>query len=530
MSEADEDDVVILEDISKRFGDVVANDSIDFQLKDGTVHAIVGENGAGKTTLMNILYGLYQPDSGRIYLNGDPTEFDSPDDAIDSGIAMIHQHFMLVDNMTVLQNIVLGQEPESRFGIVDVERAHEKIEQLSHRYGFEVEDYLDTAIEDIGVGIKQRIEILKTLYRGAEIIIFDEPTAVLTPQEVEQFFDIMEELTDQGISLIFITHKLNEAMEIADEITVLRDGARIGTVDSDSTTREDLAKMMVGRDVLFDIQPPPGTPGEEVLEVEQLAVKDNRGLRQVNGVDLHIRSGEILGIAGVEGNGQTELVEAITGLRTPDSGVIRFNNEDITATPRRELIQSGLALIPEDRLKRGLVLEYDLIKNGLLGNQRLPQFTNGRLIDWESVTDHAQGIVDEYDIQPSNINAHAHSLSGGNQQKFIVGREIQRNPDLIVAAHPTRGVDVGSIEFIREQIIELRDEGTAILLVSSKLDEIQLLSDRIAVMYEGQVTDVVDPEQVTDQELGLLMTGQDRPDSSTTNDSPTSSDGGTVTE
>jgi simple sugar transport system ATP-binding protein len=421
---------------------------------------------------------------------------------------MIHQHFMLVDNMSVLQNIVLGQEPERRLGVVDVDMARERIEGLSSEYGFAVAEHLDADVEDVGVGIKQRIEILKTLYRGAEVIIFDEPTAVLTPQEVEQLFQIMKELTDRGYSLIFITHKLDEALTIADRITVLRDGERIGTVNSEQTDRQELARMMVGRDVLFDVDKPPGTPGQKVLEVTDLRVADSRELQRVNGVDLTVRENEILGIAGVEGNGQTELVEAITGLRPAESGRIRFNGNDVTDASRQAVIESGMALIPEDRNKRALVMDYNLVKNGLLGNQWLSSFNNGGLVDWEAVSDHTAGIIEEYDVQPPNPDAAAASLSGGNQQKFIVGREISREPDLIVAAHPTRGVDVGSIEFIREQLLELREQGTGILLVSSKLDEIQLLSDRIAVMYEGKIVDIVKPGAVTEEELGLLMAGR----------------------
>ncbi len=502
------DDVVNLESISKRFGEIVANDAVDFSLKRGSVHALVGENGAGKTTLMNVLYGLYQPDSGQIYLDGESIAFDSPDDAIEAGIAMIHQHFMLVDNMTVLHNIVLGQEPERRLGIVDVEAAREEIERISQEFGFNVEEYLDARIEEIGVGVKQRIEIMKTLYRGAEVIIFDEPTAVLTPQEVEQLFEIMRQLTEQGYSLIFITHKLDEAMTIADEITVLRDGELIGTVNGDETSRQELARMMVGRDVLFDVDKAPEDAGREVLAVADLEVTDDRGLLSVRGIDLGVHAGEILGIAGVEGNGQTELVEAITGLRAPGAGTVWFNEEDVTSASRQELIADGMALIPEDRNERALVMNYDLVKNGLLGNQRLPGFTRGLLLDWDAIADHARDIVSEYDVQPGNIEASATSLSGGNQQKFIVGREISREPDLMVAAHPTRGVDVGSIEFIRERLLELREGGTAILLVSSKLDEVQMLSDRIAVMANGEIADIVGPAAVTEEELGLLMAGR----------------------
>jgi simple sugar transport system ATP-binding protein len=503
---------VRLDGITKRFGDIVANDDVDFTLDRGTIHALVGENGAGKTTLMNVLYGLYRPDEGEIYVDGEPRRFDSPQDAIEAGLGMIHQHFMLVDTMTVLQNVVLGHEPTGGgLGFVDRSAARERIEELCDAYGFEVDERLDARVEDIGVGLQQRVEILKTLYRGADVFVLDEPTAVLTPQEVESLYQVMAELTDEGHSIVFITHKLEEAMTAADVITVLRDGRKIGTVSTDSTTQTELARMMVGRDVLFDVERSPHDPGEVVLSAKNLRVDDDRGIEQVAGVDFSVREGEVFGIAGVEGNGQSELVEAVTGLRTLAGGRVEFEGRDISPLSRRERIEAGIAYIPEDRHEEGLVLAYDLVENALLGNQTLSPFSDGRLLNWPAVRDHAEAIVEKYDVQPPDVDTLARSFSGGNQQKFIVGREFEHDPTLVVAAHPTRGVDVGSIEFIHEQLLEMRTEGASVLLVSSKLDEVRKLSDRLAVMYEGTFTDVVDPDTVTDAELGLLMAGR-RPD------------------
>ena len=498
---------VILDGITKRFGDVVANDDVDFALQPGTVHALVGENGAGKTTLMNVLYGLYQPDAGTIRVRGDRRTFASPRDAIDAGIGMIHQHFKLVDTMTVVQNVVLGQEPSSALGLVDTDHAQARIRDICETYGFDVDEHLDDRIELLGIGIQQRVEIVKSLYRGADVLVLDEPTAVLTPQEVDRLFEVMDELTDRGLSLIFITHKLDEAMTVADEITVLRDGEVVGTVDADATSRAELARLMVGRDVLFEVEPREDEPGDCVLDVEGVAVTDDRGLDAVRGVNLQIRAGEIHGVAGVEGNGQTELVEAITGLRDVDLGRIRLSGDDLTHASRRDQIEAGIAFIPEDRQESGIVLDYDLVENALLGNQTLEPFVDHGFVDWDAVRAHAEAIVDDYDVQPPSVESKAASFSGGNQQKFIVGREFEHNPNLVVAAHPTRGVDVGSIEYIHERLLEMRAAGTAVLLVSSKLDEVRKLSDRVAVMYEGEFTDVVDPDETTEEDLGQLMAG-----------------------
>jgi len=367
---------------------------------------------------------------------------------------------------------------------------------------------MDTPIEELGIGVQQRVEIVKSLYRGAETLILDEPTAVLTPQEVDSLFDVMAELTAGGRSLVFITHKLEEAMSVADRITVLRDGAAVGTVDGDATTRQELARMMVGRDVLFESEPRTTTPGDSILGVSDLTVTDDRGLTRVRGVDLSVRAGEILGIAGVEGNGQRELVEAITGLRPPADGRVTFEDTDVTTASRRERIRRGIAYVPEDRLVEGLVMEYDLVRNALLGNQSVEPFVSSGFVDWNAVREHAESIVTEYDVTPADPDARAASLSGGNQQKFLVGRELEHDPSLLVAAHPTRGVDIGSIEFIHGRLREMRDAGVGILLVSSKLDEIRQLSDRIAVLYEGEFVAVVDPAAVTEEDLGLMMAGQ----------------------
>ena len=532
MAESERDDDhpvpdVRLSGITKRFGDVVANDGVDLTLEKGSVHALLGENGSGKTTLMSVLYGLYDQDDGDIYVRGDRQEFDSPRDAMDVGIGMIHQHFQLVEPMTVLQNIVLGHEP-TEHGLVDIESARTDVKAITDRYGFDVDEYLDVPVRDLDVGVQQRVEIVKSLYRGAEILVLDEPTAVLTPQEVQGLFDVMAELTASGHSLVFITHKLDEALTAADEITVLRDGGVAGTVDAAEATEQELARLMVGREIDFDRQPRETTIGDPVLEIADLYVSGDRGLEQVSGVDFTVREGEILGIAGVQGNGQTELVEALTGLRPVESGTVRFDGADITGTSRRDRIEKGIAYIPEDRQEEGIVMDYDLVRNSLLGFQTTAPYVERGVVDWPAVRDHAEGIVEEYDVQPPDATTEASSLSGGNQQKFVVGREIEHDPTVMVASHPTRGVDIGSIEFIHDRLLELRDAGLAVAFVSSKLEEVRTLSDRIAVMYEGEFVDVVDPEAVTEEDLGLLMTGAD-PESAADHPAARSgwSDGGT---
>ncbi|QCS42046.1 ABC transporter ATP-binding protein [Natrinema versiforme] len=510
LSETGSDLAVHLDGITKRFPGVVANDDVDLRVERGTVHALLGENGAGKTTLMNVLYGLYEPEEGRVVVDGEERTFDSPREAIDAGIGMIHQHFMLVDPMTIAENIALGNEPTKWFGMaIDRDRIRREIRDLCDRYGFEVDP--DAAVEDVSVGVQQRVEILKALFRGADVLILDEPTAVLTPQEVEALYDVLEELTAQGKTIIFITHKLEEATHAADAITVLRDGKSVGTVDPGRTNREDLAERMVGREVILEAESEPVETGDAVLSTRDVTVEDARGVEAVSGIDLDVHAGEILGIAGVDGNGQAELVEAITGLRTPDEGTITYEGTDITAWSRRQRIGNGMAYIPEDRQERGLVMPFNLVENGLLGSQRSPQFAAGGRIDWDGVRDHTEDIIETYDVRPPDADAEAHSFSGGNQQKFIVGREFERDPSLVVATHPTRGVDIGSTEFIHDRLLELRREGVAVLLVSSNLDEVRSLSDRLAVIYEGEFIDVTDPDDVTEEDLGLRMAGQ-RPD------------------
>jgi simple sugar transport system ATP-binding protein len=504
---------VHLDGITKRFPGVVANDDVDLAIERGSVHALLGENGAGKTTLMNVLYGLYRPTEGRVVVDGEPRSFGSPRDAIDAGIGMIHQHFMLVDPMTVWENVVLGNEPRTWGGLrVDEAAAREAVVELSERYGFDVDP--DARIEDVSVGVQQRVEILKALYRGAEVLIMDEPTAVLTPQEVEELYDVFEELTEQGKTIIFISHKLGEALSAADEITVLRDGVNVGTVAAGDVTREELAEMMVGREVLMEPATTPREPGDRVLEVTDLHVEDDRGVEAVSGISFELREGEVLGIAGVDGNGQLQLVEAITGMREPSSGSVEYLGESMAGATRREHIDRGMAFVPEDRHERGLVMSYDLVQNGILGSQHDPPFASGGRIDWEASAEHAESVIEAYDVRPPNPDADAESFSGGNQQKFIVGREFERDPDLVVATHPTRGVDIGSTEFLHDRLLELREEGKAILLVSSKLDEVQGLSDRLAVIHEGEFTGVVDPATVTEEEIGLLMAGETLDDGS----------------
>ncbi|WP_440764328.1 ABC transporter ATP-binding protein [Natronorubrum sp. DTA7] len=501
------DFAVNLDGITKRFPGVVANDNVDLRVERGTVHALLGENGAGKTTLMNVLYGLYEPNEGQVIVDGTERSFGSPRDAIDAGIGMIHQHFMLVDTMTVAENIALGSEPTKWFGLaVDRDRIDGEIRDLCDRYGFDVDPHATVA--DLSVGAQQRVEILKALYRGADILILDEPTAVLTPQEVEGLYDVLEELTEQGKTIIFITHKLGEVTHAADEVTVLRDGESVGTVDPTRTDRNELAEYMVGREVLLEAETEPNETGETILSIDDLAVEDDRGVDVVSGIDLEIRAGEILGIAGVDGNGQAELVDAITGLQPPDQGAITLEGDDVTAWSRRDRIDAGMSYIPEDRHERGLVMPFDLVENGVLGSQRAPEFADGGRIDWGSVRDHSEEIIDTYDVRPPNPDADAESLSGGNQQKFIVGREFERDPQLLVATHPTRGVDIGSTEFIHERLLDLRRAGVAILLVSSNLDEVRSLSDRLAVIYEGSFMDVTDPDDLSEEDLGLLMAGE----------------------
>lgn len=500
---------VHLKDITKRFPGVVANDAIDLRVERGTVHALLGENGAGKSTLMNILYGLYEPTEGNVIVDGTKRVFDSPRDAIDAGIGMIHQHFMLVDTMTVAENVVLGYEPKKWMGLsVDRAQANQEVNQLCDRYGFDIDP--TAKIEDLGVGAQQRVEIIKALYRGADVLILDEPTAVLTPQEVEGLYDMLSELTDDGKTIIFITHKLEEATRAADAITVLRDGKAVGTVDPTDTTHDTLAELMVGREVLLDVDTTVPDFGDVALSVADLSVDDDRGVETVNNVGFDIRQGEIFGIAGVDGNGQHELIEAVTGLRSVNAGTVELKGTDITGWSRQQRIDAGMAYIPEDRQKRGLITSFNLTENGVLGGHRSEQFNDDGRIRWSSVRQHVQELIDQYDVRTPGQETEAIALSGGNQQKFIVGREVERDPSLLVAAHPTRGVDVGAQEFIHERLLDLREEGVGILLVSSKLEEVLSLSDRVAVISDGQFVDVVDPDTTTEEEIGRLMAGEKR--------------------
>jgi len=499
------DYVIEMLNIRKVFGDLVANDNITLQVKKGEIHALLGENGAGKSTLMNVLFGLYQPDGGEIRVKGKKVEITDPNVANALGIGMVHQHFMLVDTFTVTENIILGSEPTRR-GFIDIKQAAVEIEKLSKLYGLDVDPY--AYISDISVGMQQRVEILKTLYRGADILIFDEPTASLTPQEIEELMVIMKKLISEGKSIILITHKLKEIMEAADRVTVIRRGKAIATLNVADTNPKELASLMVGREVQFTTDKVPSRPGEEVLRIENLVVKDYRGVEKVKGLNLSVRRGEIVGIAGVDGNGQTELVEAITGLRKVESGKIFLNGKEITNQPSRKITEAGVGHIPQDRHRHGLVLNFTVGENVVLQTYYQPPYSKHGILNHKEIYKSTREIIKKYDIRTQSEYARARSLSGGNQQKVIIGREIERDPDLLIASQPTRGLDVGAIEFIHKRLIGQRDSGKAVLLVSFELDEIMDVSDRIAVIFDGQILDIVDPKETTEQELGLLMAGQ----------------------
>ncbi len=498
--------------ITKRFPGVLANDHVDFDLKQGEIHGLLGENGAGKSTLMNILYGLYQPDEGEISLNGDTVRFDTPHDAIARGIGMVHQHFMLVAPLTVTENIILGDEllsPATRFmgrlAVLDRRSAAARIRELSHQYGLDIDP--DAYIKDLPVGAQQRVEIVKALYRNAEILILDEPTAVLTPQEADDLFHILSGMAVKGKSIIFITHKLREMFVVADRISVMRGGKMIGTVTPKEATSEMLAEMMVGRKVILQIAKSEAHAGDTVLQVENLQVLDDRKAMTVNDVSFEVREGEILGIAGVQGNGQRELVEALTGLRLVVGGKKTLLKHDITHAQPREIIELGAAHVPEDRHKHGLVLTFPVRDNLVLCTYYESPFARGVEIDEERVEQEAQKLVQQFDIRTPSTMTRTGSLSGGNQQKVIVARELDRPVRLLIVNQPTRGLDVGSIEFIHQRIVEARDRCTAVLLVSAELDEIMSLSDRIAVMYKGRILETLDSKNVTREQLGLLMAG-----------------------
>lgn len=491
--------------IRKEFPGIVANDNITLQLKKGEIHALLGENGAGKSTLMNVLFGLYQPEQGEIRVKGKKVNITNPNIANDLGIGMVHQHFMLVEPFTVTQNIVLGKEPKNKFGMIDIQKARKEIKELSDRYGLKVDP--DAKISDISVGMQQRVEILKTLYRGAEVLIFDEPTAVLTPQEISELLDIMRSLVKEGKSIILITHKLKEIMEVCDRCTVIRKGKGIGTVNVSETNVNELASLMVGREVHFKTEKKEARPGKTVLKIEDLYVKDKRKVDIVKGLDLEVRAGEIVGIAGVDGNGQSELIEAITGLTKVSSGSIKLNDKEIANLSPRKITENGVGHIPQDRHKFGLVLDYSIGENIVLQTYYKKPYSKAKVLNYKEIFRKAQSIIDEYDVRTPSVYTKARALSGGNQQKAIIGREIDRSPDLLIAAQPTRGLDVGAIEFIHNKLVEERDKGRAVLLVSFELDEIMDVSDRIAVMFDGKIVAIVKPEDTNEQELGLLMAG-----------------------
>jgi simple sugar transport system ATP-binding protein len=499
------DPILELRGITKRFPGVLANDHIDLTLREGEIHALLGENGAGKTTLMNILYGLYAPDEGEIFVRGDRLQVDEPGDAIAVGIGMVHQHFMLIPVFTVTENVMLGEE-EVRYGdLLDRKGGAEDVRQLSEQYGLEVDP--EVYVRDLPVGVQQRVEIIKLLYREADILILDEPTAVLTPLEAGELFKIMRSLVDQGKSIIFITHKLGEVMEVADRITVLRDGRVIGTTTPSEADKKKLAEMMVGREVLFQVEKEPAETGEIVLQAENLSVLNDRDQLAVADASFDVKAGEIFGIAGVQGNGQTELVEAVTGLRSSISGNIRLNGEVITSASPRRITELGSAHVPEDRQQDGLVLAFPVAHNLVLNTYYLSPYTERLVLQLEPIMDRAKALIKEYDIRTPGPLTAVSSLSGGNQQKVIVAREFSRPIKLLVASQPTRGLDVGSIEYIHRRIIEKRDEGTAVFLVSPELDEIMSLSDRIAVMYRGRILAVMDAAEATREGVGLLMAG-----------------------
>ena len=502
--------VLRVENVTKRFPGVLANDRVNLDLMPGEIHALLGENGAGKSTLMNIVYGLYQPGEGEIFINGDQVEINDPNDALSHGIGMVHQHFMLVPVMTVAENLMLGHEvtrgvPIGPLSRVDRKRVSREVTVLAEQYGLTIEP--SAYVRDLSVGEAQRVEIVKALYRGAEVLILDEPTAVLTPQETEDFFEVMRSLVEQGKSIIFITHKLKEVLAIADRITVLRGGQVVGSTEPAKTSQAELAAMMVGREVLLRVEKQAVTFGDDVLVVKDLHVLDSRDLPAVSGVSFALREGEILGIAGVQGNGQAELVEALTGLREAASGQVILHGHDTTRAQPRAITEEGTAHVPEDRHKHGLVLGYPIDDNLVLQTYYQPPFARGLNISPKAVRENATRLVEEFDVRTPSVETPAGSLSGGNQQKVIVAREMSRPIRLLIANQPTRGLDVGSIEFIHRRLVEVAASGVGVLLVSAELDEITSLSDRIAVMYAGRIVATLDAKTADRETLGLLMAG-----------------------
>ena len=506
--------VVEMKKITKKFGNFVANDNIDLTVHKGEVHALLGENGAGKSTLMNILYGLYQQTSGEIHINEKLVNIDNPNVAIENGIGMVHQHFMLVQPFTVAQNIILGVEPTKGLGSIDINKAIEDVKAISEKYGLYVDP--NAKIEDISVGMQQRVEILKALYRGAEILILDEPTAVLTPQEIQELIQIIRNLTKEGKSVIIITHKLKEIKAAADYCTIIRRGKYIDTVKVSDTTEDELAAMMVGREVNFKVDKDEAKPTSNVLVIKDLLVKDNRNVSVVDGLSLEVKAGEILGIAGIDGNGQSELVEVLTGLRKAESGSIKVNSRELLNKKPREIFKNGIKNIPEDRHKRGLVLDFTVAENTVLQNYNDPRFSKNGILNKEAIEKYADEIIERFDVRPTDHTVKSRALSGGNQQKIIIGREVDNietsrkatgEPQLLIATQPTRGLDVGAIEFVHQALVKQRDEGNAVLLVSLELDEVMNVSDRIAVIYEGKIVGIVDAKDADENTLGLMMAG-----------------------
>lgn len=499
---------VELRGITKRFPGIVANDAISLELRKGEIHALLGENGAGKSTLMSILFGLYQPDEGQIVVDGQPQTIDGPGKAIELGIGMVHQHFKLVQPFTVAENIVLGIEPSKGLAI-NYRQANAKVRELSERYGLMVDPTVK--VENITVGMQQRVEILKTLYRGAEILIFDEPTAVLTVQEIHELMQILKRLASEGKSIILITHKLKEIMEVSDRVTIIRRGKVVDTVNTAETNESELAEKMVGRRVSLDKPKAPANPGEVVLELSGVTVAGaDKGKPVVDNVSFNIRAGEIVGIAGVDGNGQHELVEALTGMRTLQSGSIKLNGQDITHTSIKDRIKAGMSNIPEDRQKHGLVLDFTVSENLILGSPEQNRFFKSGFLNKAEIDRHATRLIEAYDVRTPDIHNKTRSLSGGNQQKAIIAREMERDPGLLIAVQPTRGLDIGAISFVHDRLLQARAEGKAILLISYELDELHRLSDRLQVIFDGRIMGEVDPDKAEDDEVGLMMAGKMR--------------------
>ncbi len=492
-----------LKGITKRFGTLVANRSVDFELRKGEIHALLGENGAGKSTLMNVLYGLHQPDEGQILLNGEPVSIESPRKAISLGIGMVHQHFMLVSVMTVAENLVLGAEPH-RGPLLDYKAAEARVRDLSDRFGLAVRP--DAKVEDLGVGAQQRVEILRALFRGAQVLVLDEPTAVLTAQEAQDLFKVLRTLTAEGTSIVFISHKLNEVLDVADRVTVLRRGEKIDTVSTEGATERSLARLMVGRDVLLHVEKDDHPAGEPLLAVRGLSARDDRGLPAVRDVSFEVCAGEIVGLAGVDANGQSELIEAIMGLRRPDAGQVMVAGRDVTHAGTRDTLDAGVSHIAEDRHRRGLVLEFDLAENMCLREYRQPTMSRFGWLAPSKMIARARGLLQQYDVRGGDARTRAGSLSGGNQQKLVIARELSADPRVIIAAQPTRGLDVGAIEFVHRRLVEERDAGRGVLLVSLELEEIRSLSDRVLVIYEGEIVAEMPPES-SEEDFGVYMTG-----------------------